>query len=165
MTRNIDDLCRKAFELARHNEHEYTGCCQTTLAGILDALERPADEVFKAASGMADGMGLSTRGSCGALVAGALAIGLYFGRERKDFEDPLAAMDSYDLVLDLVEQFEKRFGALCCADIQTAHAGRSFDLRRPEDMEAALEAGMLDHCSGVAGTAAEIAARIILEES
>ena len=165
MEKPIEEICRRAFELARHNEYEYTGCAQTTLAGLLDALEMPNDDVFKAVSGLADGLGLSTRGTCGALMAGALAIGLVFGRERKDLEDPLAALDSYDLVLDLVEQFENRFGALRCSDIQCAHAGRSFNLREPDDMEAAVEAGLMEYCSGVAGAAAEMAARLILEES
>ena len=165
MERSIDEVCRQAFELARHYEYECSGCAQTTLAGLLEALEIPNDDVFKAASGFADGLGLTTRGTCGALIAGVLALGMVFGRKREDLEDPLAAMDSYDLVADLVEQFEERFGSLRCSDIQTAQAGRSFNLRDPDDLEAAVEAGMMDHCSNLAGKAAEMAARIIMEES
>ncbi|MEW6264245.1 MAG: C-GCAxxG-C-C family protein [Thermodesulfobacteriota bacterium] len=164
MERNIEEVCRLAYQLAEKNELECSGCAQSALAGILDALDKRQDEVFRAASGLADGLGLSTRGNCGALVAGALAIGLFFGRRRENFHDPFAAMDSYDLVLDLVEKFEARFGSLRCLDIQTALAGRSFNLRRPEELEAALAAGLHHHCAQVVGTAAELATRIILEE-
>ncbi len=165
MEKSIEETCRQVYKMAENNERSNTGCAQSAMAAILDVINRPNDDLFRAVSGLADGLGLSTKGTCGALVAGALAIGLVFGRKREDFSDPLAAMDSYDLVLDLVDQFEKKIGALRCQDIQTAHAGRSFNLRNPDDMEAALDAGLLDHCAGVVATAAEMATRIIVEES
>jgi C_GCAxxG_C_C family probable redox protein len=165
MTDTQDERIRIAFQKAQDYEKQYTGCAQSALAGILDSLEIKNEDLFRAASGLSDGLGLSTKGSCGALVGAALAIGLIFGRKRTDFQDPLAAMDSYDLVLDLVEQFETKIGAVRCKDIQTRLAGRSFNLREPEEFEAAIEAGMSDHCAFVAGTAAELATRIILEES
>lgn len=165
MTGNIEEIVNLAFQKAKQYEQENTGCAQSALAGIQEALSMPNEDLFRAASGLSDGLGLSTRGTCGALVAAALAIGSVFGRKRSDFEDPLAALDSYDLVLDLVEQFEQKVGAIRCLDIQTRFAGRSFNLRNPDDFEAAVEAGLSDHCSGVAGIAAELATRIILEES
>ena len=163
MSDQIEATCEKAFQLAKQYEQECTGCAQSTLAGLMEALGIWSEEAFKAASGLADGLGLTTRGTCGALSGGAMAIGLRFGRARRDFNDPLAAMASYDLVKMLVEQFEERFGGLVCGDIQTGLVGRAFDLRDPEDLAQAMEAGMVEHCSNVTGTTARLAARIILE--
>ncbi|NIQ05495.1 MAG: C_GCAxxG_C_C family protein, partial [Candidatus Korarchaeota archaeon] len=58
-------------------------------------------DVFKAASGLADGLGLSGDGACGALVGGAMVISYLFGRERKDFEDIFKPMKSYLLARKL----------------------------------------------------------------
>lgn len=165
MEKSIDEICKLTFWAAKKYEQSNTGCAQSALAGIFDALGKSDDLLFRSISGLADGLGLSTRGSCGALTAGALAIGMIFGRTREDFNDPLAAMDSYDLVLDLVDKFEEKVGAIRCCDIQKLKAGRSYNLRFPADMQAALDDDMLDHCSTVVGIAAEQAVRIILEES
>ncbi len=160
-----EEVAQQAYEFARDFERENTGCAQSCLAGIYKALNLEDDSLFKAASGLSDGMGLTTNGTCGALTAGALVLGHYFGRTREQFEDPLAAMDSYDIVKDLHDQFLDRVGAVRCGDIQKKIAGRSFDLRNPDDLTAAVEAGMSDHCAEVAGIAAEIACRIIAEET
>ena len=117
---------------------------------------------FLVASGLADGLGLTGDGACGGLTGGALVIGLLFGRTSHDFQDPFAAMHSYDLVQKLHEDFIKRYGTCRCYDIQKELMGRSFNLRSSEDIEAALAAGMQEHCSTVVGNAARAALQIIL---
>jgi C_GCAxxG_C_C family probable redox protein len=164
MTVEVERIKSMAYELAKRNELEKTGCGQSALGAILEAVGKPNEEVFRAASGLADGLGLSTKGTCGALLGAAMAIGLFFGRGYDKFHDPMAAMDSYDLVLEVVEEFEKRVGAIKCGDIQTSFFGRTFNLRRPEELEAALAAGLHPRCAEVVGTAALLAAGIIAEE-
>jgi len=157
-----DPRLEKAFELGKHYEKTCTGCAQSTVAALLEVLEMKDESAFRAASGLADGLGLTGDGACGGLTGGALVIGLLFGRTSQDFQDPFAAMRSYDLVKRLHEDFMGRYGTCRCHDIQKKLIGRSFNLRSSEDIEAALAAGMPEHCSTVVGNAARAALEIIL---
>jgi len=152
----------KVYEAAEQNEKKCTGCAQTALAALMDSLEIENDGVFKAASGLADGFGLSGGGSCGALSGGAMAIGLVFGRERKDFSDQMAAMKSYLLVNELYQDFINRYGSCNCYDIQQKLMGRTFNLFDPKDLKEASKLGMIDHCSKVVGNGARKSMEIIL---
>jgi len=66
-------------DIAKEYEMTCTGCAQSTVAALREVLDIKSNEVFKAASGLADGIGLSSDGSCGALTGGAMVIGLIFG--------------------------------------------------------------------------------------
>lgn len=160
-----DAVLEKAFESARKYERKYTGCAQTTIAGIFDALDIENDDVFRSASGLADGLGLTGDGSCGALVGGSMVIGYLFGREKKDFPDMMKPMRSYITAKRLHDRFVERYGSCRCYDIQNRLMGRTFNLYDPAELEKAMEAKMFDHCSKVVGTAARLATELILEET
>jgi C_GCAxxG_C_C family probable redox protein len=164
MKNSRDAILEKAFESARKYEMKCTGCAQTTLAGIFDALDIENDDVFRSASGLADGLGLTGDGSCGALVGGSMVISYLFGREKKDFPDMLKPMRSYMMVKKLHDRFVEQYGVCRCYDIQKRLVGRTFNLYDPSELEKAIEAGMVDHCSKVVGTAARLATELILEE-
>ncbi|MBW1709989.1 MAG: C_GCAxxG_C_C family protein [Deltaproteobacteria bacterium] len=163
MSQAKEELAKKAFSLAEKYEKTCTGCAQTTIAGIFDALSIKNDDVFKSASGLADGLGLSGDGSCGALVGASMTLGYLFGRERQDFADMMKPMKSYLLVKKLHGQFVEKYGTCRCCDLQTSLMGRTFNLLDPKELDEAMKFGMLDHCSQVAGTAAKMATEIILE--
>jgi C_GCAxxG_C_C family probable redox protein len=152
------------FERARDNERRCTGCAQSTVAALLDTLDIKADEVFRAASGLADGIGLTTDGSCGALTGGVMVLGLVHGRTREEFSDPFAAMKSYQLAGELHQDFITRYGSCRCREIQQRLIGRSFNLLDPKQLAEAMEVGMLDHCSQVVGNSARKAMELILRE-
>ena len=61
-----------------------TGLSQCTLMGVFEALDIEDNSVFKAATALADGVGLTGDGHCGALSGGVMAISYIFGR-RKGF--------------------------------------------------------------------------------
>ena len=63
----------------------------------------------------------------------------------------------------LVEQFMGKYGTCRCADLQTSFFGRFFNLLDPNDLQAALEAGMLERCSTLVGEVARMTTGIILE--
>ncbi len=159
-----EKLLEKAYKMAEENEITCTGCAQTTIAAILDILEIKSDDTFKAASGLADGIGLTGDGSCGALAGGAMVLGLVFGRERKDFKDPMAAMKSYLLSKKLHGDFIERYGSCRCFDIQKKLMGRTFNLYDKNGMKEAAEQGMMAHCSKVVGNSAKKTVEIILTE-
>jgi len=164
MKNSRDAVLERAFEAARKCEMKCTGCAHTTLAGIFTALDIENDDVFRSASGLADGLGLTGDGSCGALVGGAMAISYLFGREKKDFSDMLKPMRSYMMVKKLHDRFVEQYESCRCYDIQKSLMGRTFNLYDPSELEKAMEYEMFAHCSKVAGTAARLATEIILEE-
>lgn len=157
-----DPRLEKVYELGKRYEMTCTGCAQSTVAALLEVLDLKDESVFRAASGLADGLGLTGDSACGGLTGGSLVIGLLFGRTSKDFKDMFAAMRSYDLVKQLHDDYIERYGTCRCADIQKKIMGRSFNLRIPEDIEAAVAAGMEDKCSTVVAYASRRALEIIL---
>ena len=156
----------KAQQLAEEYERKCTGCAQSAVAGLLDALgiEDSDEGVFKAASGLADGIGLTGDGSCGALTGACMVIGVAFGRERKDHEDMMKPMRSYLMCKELHDDFIERYGSCRCYDIQEKLMGRTYNMYDPEQLQEAFKTGMMDHCSKVVGNAALKAAEMILAE-
>ena len=162
--RSPEAIAERASQLAAEYEKTCTGCAQSAVAGLLDALEIDSPDVFKAASGLADGIGLSGDGSCGALTGCAMVIGLVLGRERKDHGDMMKPMQSYLLCKELHGEFVREYGSCRCHDIQQKIMGRTFDLLDPKQLEEAVKEGMLEHCAGVCGEAARRTAELLLRE-
>jgi len=159
-----EKIIENAFWFGKNHENHYTGCAQSAVAGVLDAFGMKNEEVFKAASGLADGIGLSGDGSCGALTGCSMVLGLLYGRERKRHEDIMAPMRSYLLCRELYDYFIFRYGSVRCYDIQKRIMGRTFNLLSPIDLSKAWRIKMIDHCSDVVGYAARKTAQIILRE-
>jgi len=163
--REIDEnVLNRAFESGKRHEIKSTGCAQSTIAGIFEALGIENDDVFKAATGLADGVGLTGDGHCGALSGGVMAISYLFGRDGKDSGDVRKQVPALILSKKLHDQFVERYDTCRCADIQTRLVGRFFNLYDPKEMEAASKAGMMDKCSSIVGEVARMATRIILEK-
>jgi len=152
-----------AFNKAKQYEMSSGGCSQCTLAGIFDALGVKNDTIFKAATGLADGVGLTGDGHCGALSGGVLAIGYFFGREKKDFGDMMKLLKGNLLSKKLHDHFVQKYGTCRCTDLQISFFGRFYNLYDPEEMKAAITAGLLDTCSTLVGEVARMATEIILD--
>lgn len=163
MTMETRQLPELAFTRAKQYEMTSGGCSQCTLAGIFDALGVDDDSIFKAATGLADGVGLTGDGHCGALSGGVLAIGYFFGREKEEFDDMMKLVKGNMLSKKLHDRFVQKYGTCRCADLQTSFFGRFYNLYDPDEMKAAFQAGMLDTCSNVAGEVARMATEIILD--
>ncbi|MFX1365411.1 MAG: C-GCAxxG-C-C family protein [Promethearchaeota archaeon] len=163
MKETNEQIILKAFELGKKNELECTGCAQSTAAAVLDSLGIWSEDVFKAASGLADGLGLTGNGSCGALVGASMVIGYLFGRERKDFKDRMKPLKSYKLVKELHDKYVKEYGSCRCHDVQEKLVGRTYDFWNPKDLEEAFNSDMGEHCSTLVGNIAKLATEIILE--
>jgi C_GCAxxG_C_C family probable redox protein len=162
--KNTEEIIEKAYELSKDYEKKCTGCAQSVVAGLLDAFELESEDVFKAASGLADGIGLTGDGSCGALTGCSMVIGLVFGRERKDHQDIMKPMKSYLMSKEIHDDFIDRYGSCRCFDIQEKLMGRTYNMYDPKELEEAFKSGMMEHCSEVVGSAVRRTAEIILEE-
>ena len=165
MGRDRQDLLDSAFERGKEYEMKNGGCPQCTLAAIFDVLELENDSVFKAATALADGVGLTGDGHCGALSGGTLAIGYLHGRDKKDFGDTLKLLEANHMAKELRDRFVEKYGTVRCRDLQNRFFGRFYNLYDPEELQAAFEAGMLDTCSDVVGDVARMTVDILLGSS
>lgn len=163
MKESKEQILDKAFELGQKYEKQCTGCAQTTIAAIFKALNIWNDDVFKAGSGLADGLGLTGDGTCGALVGASMVIGYLFGREFKDFKDMYKPLKSYSLVKKLHDQYVKQYGNCRCHDVQEKLMGRTFNLWDENELKEAFTSGMMEHCSKLVGNVAKLATKIILK--
>ncbi|MBD3213968.1 MAG: hypothetical protein GF311_15265 [Candidatus Lokiarchaeota archaeon] len=163
MTDSKEDILIKAEELGKKYEQTCTGCAQTAIAAIFEALGIWNEDVFKSASGLADGLGLTGDGSCGALVGASMVFGYLFGREKQDFNDMYKPMKSYKLVKELHDKYIDKYGTCRCHDVQKATMGRTFDLWSSDGMKEAIKSGMLQNCSAIVGDVAKMATKIILK--
>ncbi len=157
-----EQIIDKAFDLGKKYEKECTGCAQTAIAAIFESLGIWSDDVFKAASGLADVLGLTGDGSCGALVGASMVIGYLFGRERKDFKNMYKPMKSYELVKELHDKYIQKYGSCRCHDVQEKVVGRTYNLWNEDELKEAFKSGMIEHCSTLVGDVAKLATEIIL---
>lgn len=81
-----EKLIEQAYRLAFKYEAELGSCPQCVLAALMETLGIGNADTIKAADALAGGTALSTRGTCGALVGGLLAIGSIVGRNYKSFK-------------------------------------------------------------------------------
>ena len=160
------ELLEKAYELGFEYEKTYKGCSQCVIAAIQDTLEIRDDSVFKAATGLAGGGGLTGIGACGGYAGGVMVLSQLLGRERSTFDDPeRIRFRSFDLAKKLADQFIDEFGTIICRDIQAKIFGRAYYLRDPDEFSKFEEAGAhRDKCPDVVGKAAQMAVEIILDE-
>ena len=164
MGKDHHDLPDRAFERGKQYEMRNGGCPQCTLAAIFDVLGLEDDSVFKAATAFADGVGLTGDGHCGALSGGTIAIGYLHGRDRKDFGDMMGLVKANLMAKQLRDRFVDEYGTVRCRDLQKRLFGRFYNLYDPEELQAALAAGMLDTCSNVVGDVARITVDILLAD-
>ncbi len=164
MEKSKDEILNRAFESAKQHELESGDCAQCAIAGIFETLGIENDDVFRAATGLADGVGLTGDGHCGALSGGTMAISYLFGRKKEDFGEMMKVLRACILSKKLHDQFVEKYGTCRCADIQTKLVGRFFNLYDLAEMEASIKAGMPEKCSTLVGEVARMATKIILEE-
>jgi len=153
-----------AFDRAKRHELRSGGCGQCTIAGVFEALGVKDEGVFRAATGLADGVGLTGDGHCGALSGGAMAISYFFGRSSDEFGDMMKQVRACILSKKLHDWFVGKYGTCRCADIQEKTFGRFYNLYDPDGMKAAFKVGLPEKCSTLVGETARMATTIILDE-
>lgn len=161
-----EELLDKAYQLGFEYEKTYKGCSQCAIAAIQDTLNIKEDNVFKAATGLAAGGGLTGIGVCGGYVGGVMMISLLYGRERSNFADPeKKRFKSFELARRFGELYHKELGSIICRDIQMLRFGRPYYIADPEDFEKFEEAGgHVDKCTTVVGAASRLAVKFIIDE-
>jgi len=154
----------KTFELAKKYELEYGNCAQCVFAAVTEALGVENKDVFRAATGFADGVGLTGDGHCGALSGGTMAISYLFGRQKDEFHRRGKMMKALLLSRQLHDRFIEKYGACRCYDLQTKFFGRFFNLLDQDEMMAAVQAGLPEVCSTLTGNIARMTVELIFEQ-
>jgi C_GCAxxG_C_C family probable redox protein len=166
----LEELEKKAYQYAK----DYHSCSQCTLLTIQEAFGLPGDDVLKAATGFAAGIG-RIGSVCGAMLGGVMAFGLLYGRDQETMKHPDPAVrakrkEEIDLkmgtlIKKLLAKFDQEYGSMICSDIETKLFGKSFDKWNPEDTKEKKRLGGHDEkCPGVVGKATRWVAQLILEE-
>jgi C_GCAxxG_C_C family probable redox protein len=166
MEQTKQELLDKAYQLGFEYEKTYKGCSQCAIAAIQDTLDIKEDNVFKAATGLAAGGGLTGIGVCGGYVGGVMMISLFCGRERSNFADPeRTRFKSFELARRFGQLYTQELGSIICRDIQTIRFGRPYYIADPEDFQKFEEAGgHADKCTDVVGVATRLAVKFMLDE-
>lgn len=137
------ELMKKAREFACFAEKNYANCAQCVLGAVKHTLGEGSpisDDIFKAATGFAGGVGRSGS-ACGAVTGAIMAISAYAGRDWSDFQDKEKGGDAYAMSETLVAKFQKEYGSQNCWGIHKKLFGRSYNVSIAEEFEAFVEAG------------------------
>ncbi|UCE34404.1 MAG: C_GCAxxG_C_C family protein [Deltaproteobacteria bacterium] len=166
MEKAKQELLDKAYELGFEYEKVYRGCSQCVIAAIQDTLDIRDDSVFKAATGLAGGGGLTGIGVCGGYVGAVMVLSQLVGRERSNFDDPEGIRHkTFELTRKLLQGYTRELGSIICRDIQLIRFGRPYYIADANDYEKFEAAGgHVDKCPDVVGKAAQLAVEIILDE-
>jgi mannitol-1-phosphate 5-dehydrogenase len=160
------EAARQAYELGFEYEKTYRGCGQCALAVVLETLGQFSEPVFRAATGLAGGIGLAGDATCSALTGAVLAFGMIYPRRREQFGgDRDNKYRTFAMTQRLRERYLQRYGTIICHGIHRHKMGRAFDLRDPAEREAFEAAGAHeDKCTDVVAQAAKWAVEIIGDE-
>ncbi len=167
MDEKKESLMRDAYRKGYHYEKTYRGCAQCAMAAVSDVTGKEDLTMFRAANGLAGGMGLLGDGVCGGYSGGLLSMGLFAGRRREFFDGDKAEKDLCGkLAGQLHGLYIDTYGSVICHDIHRDIFGRAFHITRPDDKEAFEEAGahQRDKCPAVVGTAAAWTVGILFDE-
>lgn len=159
------ELLEKAYRLAFKYEAELGSCPQCVLAAIKETLDVGDEDTIKSADALAGGTSLSSRGTCGALVGGLLAISSIVGREYDDFKAGKNKRRVFKYAKILYDRFISEYGSLLCCDVQKKLFGRSFNLLDKKEYEEFEKAGAhVDKCPSISGNVAKWTVELILDE-
>jgi C_GCAxxG_C_C family probable redox protein len=130
-------------------------CAESVVLAVAKAQGVDSELLPKVATAFCSGMS-RTCGTCGALTGAIMGVGLVLGRSTaKDSVQP-----SYTATQQLIQAFEKEFGSRDCqallggCDLNTAEGQAMFNDQK-----------LGQRCLQFTGRAAEIAARVIVENN
>lgn len=159
----VPDTAQKAYQLGHEYERNYGACSQCTILAIMDAIGERDSNVFKASFGFAGGIGSLSK-TCGALLAGVMAISMVHDRELENLssqseEDKRKCMQ---MVRDLHKQYLQEYGDIQCATVHQKIFGRSFNQWDQEEFQEFLRlGGHIDKCTAVVGNVAKWTVEIL----
>lgn len=154
-------ILNKVEQAAISHDMQYHGCARATLRGMKEYTGiRIDDSLLRAVAPLSEGVAGDSY-SCGAFVAGVLAISLCYG--------PYTTESSHEPVLrDIArfrEAFTREFGSTLCRDIQKKLLGKYYDLTDPKQYDEFKAINPYEKCSKVVGKAARLAIENMMDKT
>ncbi len=152
-----------AYELGYEYEGKYGACSQCTILAVMDARGTQDPSAFKAAFGFAGGIG-SYSETCGALMAGVMAISLEHGRALENLTTITeeTRRGCMKMVRALYARYIEEYGTIRCADVHQQIFGRTFNQWDDDDFQEFLRlGGHVDKCTDVVGKVARWTVEIL----
>ena len=159
----VEEVGRRAFEY----ESTHHGCSQCTMKALQEVLGLEDEWVFKAASCISGMFPVEGR-TCGALTAGAMVMGVKYGRERLD-EGIVGTARGMTQTLALVNRFKQEFGSTFCAEVSGGQTAGIVDEKAIEYMSThpvefeEMSREVIKTCAVVVKRTAEMVVEIISE--
>ena len=159
-------LLKDAYDLGFKYEHDYHGCSQSAFGALQELFGISNDIAFKAACGLAGGLGGSSLLTCGALSGSCMFLSMLYGRERDKIEDPEGyRFVAYNACNKVLEKYLQEWGTAECREIQKIKfGGRWFKINDPEQFKEFVSlGGNTIFGPDVVGKAVRWCAEVILE--
>jgi len=158
--RTKEEFLDRIEKEAHDYERDFHGCSRCVLKPLQDHLGLGDNSSLKASTTLAAGVAMRGE-TCGALLAGLLAVGIVTASE--DLKDTDALNDSLVSGFRLAKKFETEFGTTNCTKLQTEKLGKFYSLADPEQYKAFIEAGGYRECPKVVGKTARMTAEFIID--
>ena len=159
----MDERITKAYKSASDLYLEHGACSQCVVAAVMEVMDIDLNALVKSAHFLAGGGCLMGNGTCGALAAGELVLGYYYGRKREEF-DQGKFKDRLLIGKQLWEKFQQKYEGTTCDYFREKLTGEQFDMWSGEDVSASKTL-MKKDCADMTGTVAGWVVEIILENN
>ncbi|MFA6223637.1 MAG: C-GCAxxG-C-C family protein [Desulfomonilaceae bacterium] len=125
-------------------------CAESVLQAVAEHAATHSPLIPKISTGFCGGISRS-KGMCGAVTGGVMALGMIFGRTSADMPPD----DTYLKVRELLTTFENQYGSSNCFDLTGC------DFNEAMGRERWKESGMANKCREFTGAAARMVVEII----
>jgi C_GCAxxG_C_C family probable redox protein len=127
-------------------------CAESVLTAVSDEAGMISPLIPRIATGFCGGIS-RTRGICGAVAGGVMALGIVFGRDNADQSHETV----YKKVQQFLRAFEEEYKSTNCFELTGC------DLNTEEGRQTFYHEGVVEKCRRFTGKAASLAARIIAD--
>jgi hypothetical protein len=136
-----EEIMKKAWDLGIEYGAKYKGCCESTFLATADALrwggleiipEDVAERIYPGISLLTAGVCMTGEGTCGAVSASVMTIGLALGIPRET-EDVEASHQAGVKIRDtLLAKYYQEYNSILCKDVQRKYFGKAWNLNSDE---------------------------------
>ncbi len=91
-------------------------CAQSVVCSFCNIMAVDPIEAFRMSEGL--GFGMGTMGTCGAVSAMAMVVGMKISDGNMD--DPKTKRECYQMMKKLTEEFKEKNGSIMCSDLKSS---------------------------------------------
>ena len=159
------EAVKMAREKALAKLLETGSCAYSTVLALQDTFDLKDEALLKASGALTGGIGGRAE-TCGAMIGVTLVLGAVCGMGRNDGDNGIPKLyEAVRQAAEFVKWFRTEKGCVSCNQILIMNAnGVIYDFTDPEQLQAAMEAGVLDKCREVVQNTTGKAAELLWDE-